>query len=302
MPRIVTFKKRVDFPVYGIQFSIDDQLVAVGGEGCNSESGSKNKISKLVLEAKKRRLKETVTLELSDNEDCAMSVATHPQLPYIAVGINSSLEQIQKGDNKQCRLFDTNDGDIKLVKSICTSTSKNPEVFQKITRFSHTGKFLLTGTSDGKISVLTVPDLEVVFPPMRFQQIQDADIDTSEKYVFIATTATLIILNIKDGTIVQTIDSPKLNRYTQCEYRACRYVNNKLFAIVNASKKSNHGGFVCVWTIKDKKPFPLKKPRTSRISRKIISTFCLSAKGDLLAFASVDYSVGIVDTTTLSVS
>ncbi|CAO3623654.1 unnamed protein product [Cunninghamella echinulata] len=228
-----------------------------------------------------------------------MSVATHPQLPLIAAGINSSLEQIQQGQNKQCRLFDTHDGNIKLVKSVCTSTSKDPEVYQKITRFSHTGKYLLTGTSDGKISVLTVPELKVVFPPMRFQHIQDADIDTNEKHVIITTTTTLIILNIEDGTIVQAIESPRLNRYTQCEYRACRYVNNKLYAIVNATSKSNHGGFLCVWTIKNKKSYPIKKPRTSRISRKIITTFCLSPKGDLLAFASVDYSVGIVDTSTL---
>lgn len=110
---------------------------------------------------------------------------------------------------------------------------------------------------------------------MRFQHIQDADIDTNEKHVIITTTTTLIILNIEDGTIVQAIESPRLNRYTQCEYRACRYVNNKLYAIVNATSKSNHGGFLCVWTIKNKKPYPIKKPKTSRISRKIITTFCL---------------------------
>jgi prolactin regulatory element-binding protein len=43
MVRVVTFKKRVDFPVYGLQFSLDNQLVAVGGGGANN-TGTKNKI------------------------------------------------------------------------------------------------------------------------------------------------------------------------------------------------------------------------------------------------------------------
>ncbi|CAO3597633.1 unnamed protein product [Absidia cylindrospora] len=249
------------------------------------------------IDAKRRKLKENAALELSEQEDCAMSVATHPQLPMIATGINSSLEEIQKGQNQQCRLFDAHEGNIKKVKTTCTSSNKNPEEYQKITRFSHSGKYLLTGTTDGKVSVLTVPELKVVFPPLRFQNVQDADIDITETHVAIATTKAMIILSIQDGTVVQVIDSPCLNRYTQCEYRACRYANNKLYAIVNSN--GNKGAFVCVWKINQRKPYPLRKTRTCRISRKNITSFCLSDKGDLLAYASTDLAVGLVDTSTL---
>ncbi|KAI8339357.1 WD40-repeat-containing domain protein [Chlamydoabsidia padenii] len=228
-----------------------------------------------------------------------MSVATHPQLPMIAAGINGSHEQIQKGQNQQCRLFDTHEGQIKQVKATCTSSSKNPEEYQKITRFSHSGKYLLSGTTDGKVSVLNVPDLSVVFPPLRFQHVQDADIDTTETHVAIATTKALIILSIQDSAIVQVINSPCFNRYTQCEYRACRYVNNKLYAIVNPTTKSSEGAFVCVWTINKRKPYPLRKSLNRRISRKNITSFCISDKGDLLAYATTNLSVGLVDTSTL---
>ncbi|SAM07106.1 hypothetical protein [Absidia glauca] len=298
MVRVVTFKKRVDFPVYGLQFSLDNQLVAVGGGGANN-SGTKNKIVILSIEAERKRLKETSSLELSEQEDCAMSVATHPQLPMIAAGINSSQEQIQQGQNEQCRLYDTHGGRIKQVNTTCTSSSKNPEDYQKITRFSYSGKYLLTGTTDGKVSVLNVSKLSVVFPPLRFQNVQDADIDTTETHFAIATTKALIILSVQDGTVEQVIDSPCLNRYTQCDYRACRYVNNKLYAIVNPTTKGSKGAFVCVWNLNKRKPYPLRKARTCRISRKNITSFCLSDKGDLLAYASTDLSVGLVDTSTL---
>ncbi|KAI8098728.1 WD40-repeat-containing domain protein [Halteromyces radiatus] len=301
MGRIVTFKKRVDFPVYGLQFSMDNQLVAAGGDGA-STTGTKNKIIKLMVDAKKRRLKETSSVELSEQEDCAMSVATHPQLPMIAAGINSSHELIEQGQNQQCRLFDTHEGTIKMIKKTCTSSSKNPEEYQKITRFSHSGKYLLTGTTDGKVSVLKVPELQVAFPPLRFQHVQDCDIDTAETHVAIATSKAMIILSIQDGTVIQVIDSPRLNRYTQCEYRACRFVNNTLYAIVNpSSSKGSKGAFLCVWSIKKRKPYPLRKATTCRISRKNITTFCLSDKGDLLAYACTDLSVGLVDTSTLRV-
>lgn len=35
---------KVDFPVYGLDFTIDDRIVAVGGGGSSSRSGVKNKI------------------------------------------------------------------------------------------------------------------------------------------------------------------------------------------------------------------------------------------------------------------
>ncbi|KAI8069478.1 quinon protein alcohol dehydrogenase-like superfamily [Gongronella butleri] len=298
MKRPTTIKKRLDFPVYGLQFSQDDQLVAGGGGGPN-RSGLKNKMVKLIVDAKKRRLKETTAYELSPAEDCVMSVATHPQLPLVAAGINASQDLIGKGENQQCRLFDLEDGSFHPVQSTCTSTNRNPEEYQKITRFSHTGKYLLTATTDGTISVLTMPDMRVVFPPVRFQHVQDADVDPAEGHVAITTSKALIVLSIQDGAVNQVIESPHLNRNTQCEYRACRFAKDKLYAVVNPTNRGASGGFVCVWPIKKKRPYPLGKARTARISRKAITTFCLSAKGDMLAYASTDLSVGIVDTATL---
>ncbi|ORX63030.1 WD40 repeat-like protein [Hesseltinella vesiculosa] len=298
MKRPTTIKKRLDFPVYGVEFGPDDLLVVGGGGGANCPV-LKNKMVQLQIDPKKRKLKEIMTVDLSLEDDCVMSVAAHPQLPLVAAGINGSTDMILKGDNQQCRLFDLGQGRFEAVQATCTSTNRNPEEYQKITRFSHTGKYLLTGTSDGSISVWMMPEMKVVFPPLRFQHVQDADVDPMEGHVVITTSKALIVLSIQDGTVNQVIESPRLNRYTQCEYRSCRFAKDKFYAVVNPTARGAPGGFLCVWTLKKKKPYPLGKASTARVSRKAITTFCLSAKGDLLAYASTDLTIGIVDTTTM---
>jgi prolactin regulatory element-binding protein len=91
-----------------------------------------------------------------------------------------------------------------------------------VTRFSRSGNYLVTGFSDGKISVLRTKDWKLVFPSLRFKNVQDVDFDINEQHVAVATSTALIILTVEDGTIVQVIDSPKLNKSTVCEIRACR--------------------------------------------------------------------------------
>lgn len=41
----ITIRKRVDFPVYGLDFTADDTLIAAGGGGAN-RSGIKNNLVK----------------------------------------------------------------------------------------------------------------------------------------------------------------------------------------------------------------------------------------------------------------
>jgi prolactin regulatory element-binding protein len=91
-----------------------------------------------------------------------------------------------------------------------------------VTRFSSSGNYLATGFSDGRITVLRTKDWSPSFPSLRFKDVQDVDFDIKEEHVTIATSTALVILSIEDGRIVQVIDSPKLNKYTSCEIRACR--------------------------------------------------------------------------------
>ena len=142
-----------------------------------------------------------------------------------------------------------------------------------------------------------MPDLTLAFPPLRFNGIQDLDVDSEEEYLAVATPKALIILSLEDGAITQVIDSPKLNKTTECEFRGCRYnaPQNKLYAVVNPRSRSN--GFICVWDLRSRKQrrYPVTKVKTASVCRKSITSFCINPTGDLLAYASTDLSIGLVD-------
>ncbi|KAI8370414.1 quinon protein alcohol dehydrogenase-like superfamily [Radiomyces spectabilis] len=296
--RPVTFVKRFDFPVYGVDFSVDDQVIAAGGGGAN-RSGVKNKLMSFAVDEKNKSFKDLAQLALSDEEDCPMSIACHPELPLFAAGINGTAQDIQQGKNPNCRLFSLEHG-IEPVREISTSTQKNADEYQKVTRFSRS--YLVTGFSDGKVTVLKMPDLKLAFPPLRFNNIQDIDIDRDENYMAIATAKALIIASLEDGSIVQVIDSPKLNRNTTCEFRACRYAsqdraNEKLYAIVNPTSRGR--GFVCAWRVYPHQARYLRRAKTASVSRKGITSFAVSPSGHVLAYASTDLTIGLIDAQTL---
>ncbi|KAI7901461.1 WD40-repeat-containing domain protein [Cokeromyces recurvatus] len=238
-----------------------------------------------------------------------MSIACHPNLPVLISGINSSEENIKQGINLNCQIFDIENGQIQFKSKFSTSTCRNPEEYQKITRFSRSGNYLVTGISDGRISVLkktttSTTQWELCFPSLRFMNVQDIAIDHHEEHVAIAVSSALIILSIHDGTIVQVIDSPKLNKHTTCEIHACRYgyssknQQETLYAVINPISTRGKG-FICAWKLRESRSYPVNKAKTAGISRKSITTFTVNPTGDILAYASTDLSIGLVDAQTL---
>ncbi|KAI8643185.1 quinon protein alcohol dehydrogenase-like superfamily [Parasitella parasitica] len=296
--RPIIIKSKVDFPVYGLDFTADDILIAGGGGGPN-RSGVKNNLISFKVDEQNRKLEQIDTVLLSDKEDCPMSIACHPNMPLLVAGINSSEDAIHEGNNQNCRIFDTEYRKLHMKLTLSTSTCKLMEEYQRITRFSRSGNYLVTGFSDGKISVLKTQDWTLCFPSLRFKNVQDIDIDIREEHVAVATSNAIIILSIQDGTVVQVIDSPKLNRNTVCEIRACRYGvtlkgEETMYAIVNPTSRGR--GFVCAWNLKRKgNQYPVHKARTAGISGKTITSFSINSTGDLLAYASTDLSIGFID-------
>ncbi|KAI9494056.1 hypothetical protein BDB00DRAFT_882902 [Zychaea mexicana] len=238
-----------------------------------------------------------------------MSVACHPKLPLFATGINDEANVIERGENQSCHLFELGSSTIQPLNKTSASTTRNVEDYQKVTRFSRSGQYLVTGFTDGRVTVLKMPDLTLAFPPLRFNGVQDVDVDPEEEYLAVATPKALIIVSLEDGTITQVIDSPKLNKKTECEFRCCRYSSNlssssnerKLYAVVNP--KSRGHGFICVWDLRKRKQrrYPVTQVKTASVCRKSITSFSVSPSGDLLAYASTDLSVGLVDAKTLRV-
>ncbi|KAI7860043.1 WD40-repeat-containing domain protein [Circinella umbellata] len=230
-----------------------------------------------------------------------MSVSCHPKLPLFATGINDEANVIERGENQSCHVYELGPSTITPVNKTSASTTRNIDEYQKVTRFSRSGKYLVTGFTDGKVTVLKMPDLKLAFPPLRFNEVQDVDVDIEEEYLAVATPKALIILSLEDGAITQVIDSPKLNKKTECEFRSCRYSSkDRLYAVVNP--KSRAHGFICVWELRKNKQrrYPVTQVKTSSVCRKSITSFSVNPTGDLLAYASTDLSIGLIDAKTLT--
>ncbi|KAI8375466.1 WD40-repeat-containing domain protein [Blakeslea trispora] len=233
-------------------------------------------------------------------DGCPMSIACHPKRYLIAAGINSSENQIRAGANTSCRLFNMNSNKIQHQMSLSVSISKQPQDYQKVTRFSIFGTYLATVFSDGRLSVFNTLKWQLCFPSICFKDVQDIDIDATEEFIVVATSSALIILSIEDGAILQAIDSPRFNQNTHCEFRACRFGMSsqgiqRLYAVVNATSRGR--GFICAWFFE--RTFPVGRPKIMGVSRKSISSFSISPLEDLLAYASTDLSIGFVDAITL---
>ncbi|KAI9020674.1 hypothetical protein CLU79DRAFT_754934 [Phycomyces nitens] len=289
-----TFTHQPDFSILGVAFTADDRII-VAGDGANTAEKC-NKMMLLSVNETKKTLDEQAVLSLSQNDDCPRSIACHPKLDIVAAGVNSI-----KGENTNCRLFRLEESRIMATEAVCTNTNKSADEYQKVTRFSPRGNYLVSGITDGKISVLRVPGLSLVFPTLRFNSLHDASIDMAEEYVAVATTRAILILSMRDGSIVQAIDSPQFNGI-QCEFRACRFSgispNQTLYAIVNPIARGK--GFVCAWKMRpNDHRLSVNKVQAESVSRTPITSFTINDQGSLIAYISSDFSTGIVDAKTL---
>ncbi|KAI9279068.1 WD40-repeat-containing domain protein [Sporodiniella umbellata] len=233
-----------------------------------------------------------------------MSLACHPHLPLLAVGINGSKENVEQGKNRSCKIFDTTNSNIALTAELSASESKDITKYQKVTKYSKSGKYLASIFSDGKLSIWNTLDTKHLCLSHQFKDLQDVDFDAKEEHMAVAISSKILILSLKDNfSIIQTIDSPRLNKQTICNIRFARYAtfrgHESLHAIVNTN--TNNRSFVCTWKLLPGREYPLRNPKTKGIHRKSATCFAVSPKGDLLAFASNNLSLSLLDAYTFEV-
>ncbi|KAF9352153.1 hypothetical protein BGX26_009985 [Mortierella sp. AD094] len=296
---MANFSYTVGNPIFGVQFTHDDNLVLAGGGGAGG-CGVPNKITIYKVNKANRALDVLVEKHLDNEEDAPMSLCAHPKEPALACGINSSLKKIEEGENQNCRIFQYSDTELKCVKKKGTLASKNPVDYQRTVRFNKDGSAIVTGGTDGVVAVLNYPDLTASNSAIQFKghEVLDVDFSADGEHIAAVSSQNLWIIAAKTGRVLEVITNPVLNKKKPFEFRKCRFgtgLSSKiLYTAVNGDK--NQKPFVCKWDTTT-----WTRTRTMTIGSRPITSCAISPDGKLIAFGSADLCIRICSGSTLKV-
>ncbi|KDQ64694.1 hypothetical protein JAAARDRAFT_94360, partial [Jaapia argillacea MUCL 33604] len=312
------------FPIYSAAFVSPNELV-LGGGGGSTKSGIKNKLRLYRVESEKS-FELVNELELLSGEDVPMSMAAHIETKSVVCGINSSLDQLQTGENLNCRIYGVDDNELEFTTSQGTLAAGDTEDYQKVTVFAPTGDVLLVAGSHDA-SLLSYPSLVRLASDLHVDgkaEIYDATFSSTQ--LILVTTLSLLIYALPPSSsqekkgkqkesalsaleLVQTIDRPKLpGEEGPSTFRAAKFHPTDpqtLYTISNttpsprsrssSSKSSTRKAYVCKWNTKTWKVTKVRK-----VGEKGITVFSISPDGKMLAYGSSDLSIGILDAQTLA--
>ncbi|RCH82378.1 hypothetical protein CU097_005289 [Rhizopus azygosporus] len=292
-----SFKVPIGFPIFGLAFTSNGQLV-VGGGGGAGRSGVKNKLSLYKIDTRRKDLEEDASFEFSSEEDAPMSLDVHPKESMVITGVNSTESNIKQGSNDNCRLFKILDDKLELQKAVNTLESKQLEDYQGVVRFSFDGNLVATGTTDGKVHVFNYPELEPLCMALLTNngEVLDVDINLEKEKLICVLSQELKLINLRNkknlGKVVQTISYPLKN--SQGEFRAFRYgrgfTKDVGFAIVNDKK----GAYIVKYDA-----YTFEQLKMVKVSSKPITAVALSQDGAVLALGCADLTIFIVDASSL---
>ncbi|KAI9496466.1 quinon protein alcohol dehydrogenase-like superfamily [Zychaea mexicana] len=298
-PTCSTFAVPVGIPVYGVTFTPTNQLL-IGGGGGPGRSGVQNKLVSYKVEPRRKDLEEEAVYDLSNDEDAPMCLDAHPTENVVVAGINSTEQNIKKGENKNCRVFKVLESQFELTKSLASITSKSAEDYQKVIRFNSDGTLFATGSSNGQVRVYSYPSLEPACDAIESSgddEVMDVDISLEkDKLTFLLRDA-IKLVNLRGrhaGKVKQTISPATIDNKQKFQFRSFRYgrLYCKDFAYLVAN--SPKGGYVVKLDA-----YTLERVQMVRISKKPITAFCISQDGGVIAAASSDYTISLYESNSL---
>ncbi|KAJ2509382.1 hypothetical protein GGI11_005906 [Coemansia sp. RSA 2049] len=302
----------VGFPIACIGVTQSNEIV-LGGGGGSGRSGVRNKLAVYAIESKNNaaKLKKAHELELSSEEDAPTCIAANPKGKAIVSSINRSKAAIEKGQNKNCRVFTVAKTSINGGKSANTICSANDYDYQKCMTFDPLGKLVAAGASDGTVAVLQYPAMHPAFPFVEAaDEVNDVSFNAEGKWLAVATNDELKILKAKTGSVVQTIDNPHTSSGQPAVFRFARFggeaggvlrfaasktktrMQDAMYTVLNT--RSRKQAYIAIWNT-----LTWTRIATRPVSNSPITTFATSRDGRLLAFATASLQIGICDAHTL---
>ncbi|KAF8211305.1 quinon protein alcohol dehydrogenase-like superfamily [Mycena galopus ATCC 62051] len=318
------------FPVYCSVFLSPTHLVLGGGGGA-SKTGIKNKL-RVYDVGENRSLTLVDELQLEPGDDAPMSIAANIEAGTLACGVNSPEEQMKSGQNENCRVFAFKDQKLGLLGTQGTLVAGDLDDFQKVTVLSPDGK-LVVAAGTTSFQLLSFPSLEPAAMPITTDK-EIYDVTFSQNTLVVATTDNLLVYALPAAVAPTEKPSPSKNKKkgkqkekvilnaelellrtvnppasglgsTGSTFRAAKFHPEKpeiLYTISNTvpgrsrtKKAAPRQAYVCKWNTAT---WAVDKVR--KVADKGLTCFDVSPNGNLLAFGSSDYSVGIIDANTLA--
>ncbi|KAJ3111143.1 hypothetical protein HK100_002793, partial [Physocladia obscura] len=286
----------IGFPVFAVAFAPKKPRLFVGGGGGASRSGVKNTLAAFDVNEFSLTLDLVTKYEFGSDEDSIQSIGVHPKEKTIVAGVNMPEEEIKQGNNKNCRIFTLKDDSLLFQTQF---TTVEGDSFQRVSKFSPDGKYLVTAGTDGKLSLWNWPELTPAMPPLDAEgEIYDANFDSSSHLLVALSLKKCFVIDIAKGKTVWSIDKPVVNQSSDAaEFRAARFgsgiTEGYLFLAVNA--KNRKAAYLCRW-----KTDTWTMERSKLAAPRPITSFTISNSGSRIAFGAADSSVNIHNAKTMA--
>ncbi|KAI9454613.1 WD40 repeat-like protein [Russula earlei] len=299
-----------NFPIYSAAFLSPGELILGGGGGA-SKTGIINKL-RLYLVDEYLTLRMADELHLKIGEDAPMSMAPIPDSSFFVCGINSTVEKIEKGENRKLPLLRLGRRRERPVSFVGT-LGKDSDDFQKVTVVSPDGTYVAAAGSK-ELALLTVPDLEVTKTYVDQGEIYDAAF--SETELVVATTLNLLVYSLpgnkkgeeKESSVFKLenpsiIERPKLPGGDTGTFRVGKYhphTSDTFYTVINTIpargvKSTQRKAYLIRWNSAG-----WKVERVRKVGAKALTAFDISDNGKWIAYGSSDCSVGLLDAFTLA--
>ncbi|ORY34349.1 quinon protein alcohol dehydrogenase-like superfamily [Naematelia encephala] len=247
------------FPVYALDWADDETLILAGGGGA-SRSGIENKIKLAKVNKDGRAVKYTAETKFSAEEDAPMTLAVDREGKRLVTGVNASSSSIKQGRNEHVRVFEYTADSLTPQRTAGTIRTEwsDDYPYQKLTVLSPSRTLVAVGTTDNRVSLLGVPELEEAVPTFGLDsELVDLDWGADNLVSLAVTTvSSLFLYKVSTGEkttieLVQTIYSPSLD-ITSAAFRSARFsplgtTSPIIHAVLNATKSPKRGAPRKAW-------------------------------------------------------
>lgn len=328
------------FPIYSCAFISDDLLVAGGGGGASrSGIKNKLRLFRISVKRQLESLAE-FELDKDEDAPMSMAAHIESRTIVCGINSAVAKLQKGENENCRKFLIDSGDEfKFTLLGTRGTISPGNTEDYQRLSVLSNDAQFVAVG-SERELTLLSYEGLSPVTRPILVPKGEIYDVTLSATHLILATSVNLLVYalpatlrsrgkeknaiidnlhtpidSLPDLQLVKTLDVPTISSIpvgATVTFRASRLHPsdvNLFYSVINVTlprapkaKTAKKQAYILKWRVSaaDDVSFSAILEGSRKISEGSLTCFDVSPNGKLLAFGVSDYSLGILDASSLA--